>query len=193
MSEPDEVRSELDKVTNELGYQYRVWKGAEKKKEESKKQFFELVNNEVNMLAERLVEISARDEAQAFDIVKMRYPRWIICDFRCTKVMESKRVFEFIIEENREYKTHSFTNPTDGLVYTRQVVAGSPQIDDERLREDDPELYEAVTYVPEPERQLRPLDELTDVEMAKLSEYMYEGAPIVKLAAPRKAKPEDLE
>jgi len=78
-------------------------------------------------------------------------------------------------------------------VYQKQIVAGSIMFDDKRLKNDHPDIYNKVTFIPEPERQLKPFEEIDDELLAILQDYIYEGKPIVKLAAPRKAKQEELE
>jgi hypothetical protein len=56
------------------------------------------------------------------------------------------------------------------------------------------EVDNKIDYLwPESQRVLRPLDSLDADTLAALSEYIYEGKPTVKLAAPRKAKAEELE
>lgn len=185
--------SDIKKITRELGDSYRKWKFFEKDKDKCKKEFFSLVDAEIGILAERIVEIEAPSPEIAHELVTKRYPRWEIENWREVRTTEGTNEFEFIIKENPKFKTHSFINPEDQMVYTRQVQSGSAILDDERLQEVDPDLYEAVTYVPEPERRLKSLDDLTPSQLAKLQEFMYEGPPVVKLAAPRKAKPEELE
>lgn len=83
-------------------------------------------------------------------------------------------------------------NKKDGFVYTRQISKAAPSLDDERLREEDPELWEEITYIPEPERVLKPLEELSPEQLAKIGEYLVAGRVSVKLGAPKKAKPEDI-
>lgn len=56
------------------------------------------------------------------------------------------------------------------------------------------ELEEFMRILPgAPQRQLKPLDSLDPEDLAQLSQYIYQGSPTVKLAAPRKAKDEELD
>lgn len=100
--------------------------------------------------------------------------------------------FRMIDNEVGKDEAFEFVNATDGFVYTRQISKGAPSLDDERLREEDPELWEEITYVPEPERTLKPLDDLTPEQLARLGDYLVAGRQTVKLGAPKKVKPEDL-
>jgi hypothetical protein len=88
--------------------------------------------------------------------------------------------------------TFVFVNDEDGMVYQKQVVSGPVMFDDERFEKDHPMLYHVVTHVPEPKRELRPLEDLSDEQIAIIQDYIYEGKPVIKLAAPRKAKEDEI-
>ena len=100
--------------------------------------------------------------------------------------------FRMIDNRVGEGEAFEYVNKTDGLVYSRQISNGAPLLDDERLREEDPELWDQITYIPEPERTLKPLDELDPELLAKVGSYLITGRVTTKLGAPRKAKPEEL-
>lgn len=186
-----ETPPSLNDLVDKLGQEYRAWKEAEGKKDELRKEFFKLVTEEVSdQLEEKYVTVTAILEEDVRDYVAKKYPRWEIIDLRPEGTIQD--LWEVIIEENPEYKTYSYVDHDHGYVYTKQVSSGSMYVDDERLQQKDPDLYEQVTYVPEPERKLRSLEELEPELLARLSEYLYEGRPKVSLAAPRKAKPEEL-
>jgi hypothetical protein len=78
------------------------------------------------------------------------------------------------------------------MVYQKQVVAGPVMFDDEKFKKDHPILYASVTHIPEPKIELKPLNELTEEQIAVLQDYIYEGKPVIKLAAPRKIKEDEL-
>lgn len=83
----------------------------------------------------------------------------------------------------------SYVNSLDGNVYTRST-SKSYMLDDERLQQEDPELYEAVTYVVE-QRQLKQIEDLTADQQAALQPYMYAKGS-VRFLAPRQASEEEL-
>lgn len=185
----------LHELTAELGKAYKTWKSGETSKDNLRKDFFQSVTdryaNSKGELEERYVVVDGTDLDVAEAKLRQKYPRWDILDIRVDEGYPDR--FEAIIVERPEFKPYTFVNPTDGMVYTKQVSAGSIYVDDERLAQENPDLWEKVSYVPEPERQLRSLDDLAPDVLAELAEYMYEGPPKVSLPAPRKAKPEELE
>jgi hypothetical protein len=212
--------SDLTKITTELGEAYKAWKDGEKDKDELRKQFFTAIDERLaqEKPAEKYVTIGHRGMAEedARERLTKKYPTWKVDELR-----PSGDGWEAILVELSAYAAFTFVNAADGKVYQRQVSAGSVYIDDERLLEEDPDLWFKVTEVPnrgtladllyecgvdhlevdnkidylwpESQRVLRPLDSLDADTLAALSEYIYEGKPTVKLAAPRKAKAEELE
>ena len=100
--------------------------------------------------------------------------------------------FKILDEKIGKGEAFEFVNKKDGLVYSRQISRGAPSLDDDRLRKEDPELWDEITYVPEPERTLRPLEDLSPEQLAKVSSYLLPGKITPKLGAPRKATLDDL-
>lgn len=180
------MSDDFENVTTDLGISYRLAKEADKRKSESRSKFFELINEQENEEPTEFVFVKASSELEAvFRINKYRPAH---------RVVNSREVdggYEFELQIDSKYRTFTYVNPSDGMVYSRQARSGSLHIDEERLRDENPELYERVTYVPQ-EPVLRDLDEIEDEDAAELAEYMYSEAPTMRLAPPRKAKPEEL-
>lgn len=135
----------LKVVATRLGKSYLAWKANEAKKEANRKDFFALATEAMSEteLAEDIVEVRAPDESKARDRVKQKYPAWIV-----EAVQEHPKRegwFEVIISENPELLPFVYEA---GFKIKRSVSKGSPFIDDERLREEDPELWEEVTVLP---------------------------------------------
>ena len=137
--------------------------------------------------AEKFVLVEAKSLDDDIALSEKLYPGWI--PLSATKTDNG---FDVHLKENAEFKPFTFVNPDDGMVYQKQIVGGSVMFDDERFNEDHPDLYHVVTYMPEPKRELRPLEDMSDEQIAIIQDYIYEGKPIVKLAAPRKAKEDEL-
>lgn len=182
--------SNLKSVTEKLAEAYSDWKSGEKAKNKLRDEFFAAANEEIKSgnLAEKYASVDAPDEASARDRLKKQFPAWEIEEIR-----NDKNLWEAVLVENPDFVPFTYVNKELGVVFQKQVSSGSVYIDDERLAEDDPDLYEEVTYVPEPERQLKDLESLPPNVLAQLADYIYEGKPTVKLTAPRKAKDEELE
>lgn len=178
----------IEDVTKKLGEEYKAWKAHEKSKNDLRQAFFDLVNTFVGPPASQVIQVYGPTEGQVREKLETRYPAWDIQAIRPTK----DNFFEVELQEKPEYMPFKFANPEDGMLYARQVSSGSPQIDDEALKEAEPELYEAVTYEVT-ERRFKDFDELDHDQLARLQTFVYEGRPTIKLASPRKAKPEELE
>ena len=181
------MNEELVELTSKLGTTYTAAKQWDQSKSELRKQFFEIAKNQHKVLAEKVVFVNAPSLADAISQAEKLYPDWT--PLSATQVENG---FDVHIKENPEFKPFTFVNPEDGMVYQKQVVAGAVMFDDERFKQDYPDLYNVVTYVPEPKRELRPLEDLSDEQISILQEYIYEGKPVIKLAAPRKAKEDEL-
>lgn len=181
--------SNLQGITNKLGSSYDMWKVWEKEKEATKKEFF----NEVTKLlseetpAQILEEVYASDADVARERAAKKFPRFKVLDV----ILDKPGVYRVALEENPAYRSFQYVNEDDGMIYQKTVVEGSAILDDDRIKEEDPEFWEEISFVPT-DRQLKPLEELSSTQLAKLAEYMYAGKPTVKLTAPRKAKEEEL-
>jgi hypothetical protein len=187
MGNRGKMNEELIKITQQLGSSYAESKKWDKSKTEARAEFFKIAKEQHEILAEKIVLVDANSLADAIAMAEKLYPGWV--PLSATQVENG---FDVRIKENAEYKPFTFVNPEDGMVYQKQIVAGSVMFDDERFQKDHPELYNVVTYMPEPKRELRPLDELSDEVISIIQDYVYEGKPVVKLAAPRKAKEDEL-
>jgi hypothetical protein len=183
--------NKLSEVSGNLGAAYRIWKKSGKTKDALRAKFFEAATEEVanRGLQTRISHVYGPTEEEARSRSATYHPAW-----RVLEVEEAEGGFwRFFLEELPEFKTYTYLNKDDGYVYSRIVSSGGVHLDDERLQAEDPELYEAVTFEPEVKRELKSIDELTDEQIAQVQEYIYEGEPTVKLAAPREAKPEELD
>jgi hypothetical protein len=167
-----------------------MWKAAEKQKNELREEFFKLATEEAKQkpLSQMTHVVYGPTQEMADKRVIEIYPTWTVMHVEQDK---AEGWFKYLLQENPKYSSWTFVNPEDGKVYSRQVTT-SVMLDEERMQEVDPDLYEAVTDIKK-ERVMRPTEELTDEQLALVSEYVYEGKPRLKLAAPRKAKPEDYE
>lgn len=182
MTPPD-----LQAITARLGLFHKQWKDSEKAKGDTRDEFFTAATESVSC-DERLIEIEATSKEEAIAEIEKRHPLWRVDDVRC--VVDNR--WEAIIIERPEFKKFTYFNPDTKMIYERQIAQGAPSLDDERLQEENPDLYARVTYVPEPKRQLRPLEDLADEDLAALQDYVFEGKPSVRLASPRKASEEEL-
>jgi hypothetical protein len=187
MDNSSQINKELADLTKELGVVYTEAKKWDSQKTEYRKKFFELADKFQSTLAEKVVLVAADSLANAIIEAEKLYPGWT--PLSATQV---KNGFDVHLKEDAKYKPFSYVNPDDGMIYQKQIVAGPVLLDDEKFKKDHPKLYEIVTYMPEPKRELRPLDELSDEQIAILQDYIYEGKPVIKLAAPRKIKENEL-
>lgn len=179
--------AELDDLVDNLGRHYTAWKHEEKMKNKFKEEFFEAATEELKrevpaQIYEKIAGIA--DENEARRIARKKFPT-----FRILDALPEHDGFRVVLEEDPELR--SFAYEHDGWIYQRQVTAGSVMIDDDRLKETNPDLWQAITRVPT-ERVMKPLEDLSPEELAALEPYLYSSKPVIKLAAPRKVN-EDLD
>jgi hypothetical protein len=139
------------------------------------------------ILATKVTSFADTTEEKALEQAKKRNPRW---DVERTSYDKKRRVWLVMMKENPKYKNFTYVDKKNKRVWQKQVVDGSPWLDEVELKAKDNDLWERVSKM---ERVFKGIDELTPQELAEIEDYIYPGAPIVKLAAPRKAKKEELE
>lgn len=180
----------LSKITSELGERYKAWKKSEADKDESRKAFFQAVTEELEGTTPptKTVVVEGSDPNEVELWAKGAYPAWNISAIRPL----SDSSFEVMLEGSLDYEAYSYVNKETGMVFRRTVRAGSLSLDDERMKEIDPKLYEEVTQEIVT-RELRPLEELSPDQKQRVESFLIEGKPRVVLEAPRKAKDEELD
>ena len=181
------MNNDLVDITKKLGQAHAESKKWDKIKSECRLEFFKEISSQHQVLAEKIIFVEAKNLAEATQLADKHHPTWT-----ALSAVQVDGGFDVRIKENPEYAPFSFINEEDGMVYQKQVVSGPVMFDDERFKEDHPDLYHVVTHIPEPKRELRPLEDLSDEQINILQEYVYEGKPVIKLAAPRKAKEDEL-
>lgn len=181
----------LEQVTIEFGKAHAEEADAKTRMEKYRKQFFDLLKSAIpsSELARQTIYYEGEDPDAH---IATLYPKW--------KVLKKELLDEFpaewriLIEEDPERKSWIFVNPINGYVFQRTVAESAPGIDLERMKEEDPFLYQTITVEPpKPERVLRPLSELKDMEKDLLKEYLLPPKLTNRMEKPRPAKAEELE
>lgn len=184
-----ETKDQFAELTTRLGKSYTTWKAAEKKKNLERDKFFTEAIDTVGNAPLARITVDATGAPPAYDEVfgwiAKRYPRW-----RLVEVKTIDGSSQALIEEDPQYKDFVYINQKEGVVYERKIVNGSPVLDDEALRAEDPELWMRIT---EETRVLRPIEGLPAEELNAIQKYIRLGQPSAKLQPPRKAKPEELD
>lgn len=180
----------MNEETRQLGEAYRRWKDAEKAKNVARDRFFRAVTEELEQeVAPQVVErVEATDDESALRIAQRRFIRHRVVDV--ARVSDTE--YDIILEEDASLRPYEYVNPDDEYVYRRIISEGAPILDDEALQSERPELWEAITEEVV-ERRLKPLDNLSPSEQEELRPYIAMPKPQVKLGAPRKATPEELD
>lgn len=216
--------ADFSDITKRLGVAYKKWKGGETEKDKVRKEFWAAIEEAATAEPEeKLVEIDPDDfpdgngeDDLLGEYIAREYPAWDLDEYQ----QNGAGRIEAILILKPEFKAMTYVNPDDGMVYQRQFVNGSPVLDDERLQDEQPDLWIEITEIPNYEfivallpsehdgaddvqtwiderwdgpRTLKSLDSLPDETLALVQPYIHPGKPSVKLAAPRKAKPEELE
>lgn len=185
------MSQKIEEILAELGPAYIGWKENEKKKDKLKKEFFETATEELQgeTLAKKTVKLPGPTEDEATELCKKKYPGWIIDQVILSPDTDLEGWFRFTLSEDPALQP--YTAEYEGVEFSRQIVSGSVFVDDERLKKEDPELWDEITFIPPPpppKRRLRVIEELEPELQAKVQEYMYEGPPTVKFPAPKVVK-----
>jgi hypothetical protein len=117
--------------------------------------------------------------------ILQQHPGWRIID---SHSIDGNHVY--LIERDPNLVPYTYVNPDDGMVYARGTQESGPSLDDERLKEEDPALYDEIT---EPVRVVKDPSTWTEEQLAAVQAYMIPGSIKARLVPPRKAKPEELE
>jgi hypothetical protein len=183
------MSDDLRNLTRELGTHYDQWKESEKRKNHLRDEFFHQINEELKQEVppQIVVEFPTDDEEAALRQAQRQYIR-----HRVVSTAPVEGGFQVILEEDAELRPFTYINEADGRVYQRIISEGSPTLDDDSLQEENPALWEAITEEVT-ERKLRPLEQLTPEQLEQLQPYISMPKPQVRLAAPRKAKDEELD
>lgn len=206
----------LNQICDDLCDAYFIKKDAEKEQAQLRVEFFDKATEESasQPLAQKVYFSNTSDPEQV-----LKYnPGWRILD--TTK--KTKGGWKFSLEEDPTFKeyVHIIRRSKDfGYHIKRSIVSGSPVLDDERLRNEQPDLWHSITEQPlhfilvdfatecgvdDPDqiaaefavksflpRTLLSLEHLDDELRHKIKPYLYEAQPMTKLLI-RKAKKEEL-
>lgn len=183
------MSDELNDLTRRLGISYSEWKAGESDKNRLRDEFFSQVNRELKdeVPPQLVIEIPVNDEETALRQIQRQYIR-----HRVISTAPVEGGYQVILEEDPELRPFTYVNPSDGKVYQRIVSEGSPILDDDSIRDENPALWEAITEEVT-ERKLKPLENLTPEQLEELQPYISMPKPQVRLGAPRNAKPEELD
>ncbi len=222
MSNEPEQPLDLIEITSTFGEAYFVVKDTDSIKKDYQKKFFEAATAtlEQGTLARKTVvmpkgTVSVQGDWERW--VQKYHPGWRFVSW------VNDDGYTMIIEQDPALMKFTFLNPNDNRVYGRTTVDGGQFLDDERLREEDLDLWLAITKWDAPEwlpdllyecnvdyedidkkidqlgedgkisRVLLPTDQLTSEQLEALQPYMVPGPISIKLVPPRAAREEELE
>lgn len=139
--EPDELN--ITEVTKDFGETYIYAKEWDKLKDDAQKIFFQAATQELRKqrLPQEVIDVPEVDDIEGW--VRDYHPGWKIVDVDFDNT-------QLILEQDPELMEFVFINPEDGILYKRLHVEAGARLDDERLKDEDPELYEEISEWPEP-------------------------------------------
>lgn len=135
--------TDITKVTQRFGRAYERNKKAKTWLEKQQRALFRAFDQDLanRTASQRSIEIPEGEDSETY--IKVHHPGWQIVGWSADHT-------HAILEETPSLLAHRFINHEDGMVYGRAQVTGSPSLDDDRLRAEDPELWERITEWPEP-------------------------------------------
>lgn len=212
-------KAKLDSLVLELGEVYFIRKEADDEQKRYRDEFFEAATEEASegSLARLVVQVpqdvTSEDEARTY--AEQYYPGYLANEV----THKEGGGWSVSIEENPTLTTFEYAVEVDGGVkdakgkshpgyrIVRTSRAGSVVLDDERLREKDPDLWEAITTIDNYDliadmlyhanvdhedihplinsydfpRVLKPIEDLDPKDVEKIKPYMHEGPRSVAL------------
>jgi hypothetical protein len=181
--------SDLDEITRKIGERHAAKTKAEAELKQVRGEFFQVATEMVESQPLATMVVTIPDQESPAEYVAKHHPGWRIKSENIRDIYQRPESGKVIIEEDPEYQAFVYINKTDGRKYQRSVVQGQSLLDDETLREKDPDLWEEITVL---ERVLKPADELFPAYSAKLDPYLVPAPLVLKLPAPVKATTEEL-
>lgn len=180
-------KAKIEEVARDFGKAHAEESQAKSRKEKFRKMFFDLIEIPSTQLARQTIFAECDSPA---NYVATLYPKWRVVK---ADSLDSDE-WRILIEEDPDKKNYVFINPLDKMVYSRTVAESAPGVDTERLKAEDPNLWEAITVQPPlPERTLKPLSEFDEEQRDKIKKYLTPVTLQNRMEKPRKAKAEELE
>lgn len=138
--------SDLDKITARFGRAYNNNVIAKKRLDRRQKEMFDAFTTvlEHRPLGRRSVpheHWEKLNDKEQQEWIRKHHPGHRLVDYHSGHL---------ILEEDPAYIKFAHINKETGKVYARTVAQGSPGLDDEALRADNPELWERITEWPDP-------------------------------------------
>lgn len=194
----------IEQIVGDLGDTYFIREDAEKLQKTLRSEFFDaaaLSQEDASLATKTWVAPEGVSDPEG--LAAKYNPGWLIAN------KQDGAENHLLLVEDPDFKEVVITaDGGDGrYTITKQIRSGSTLVDDERMIEEDPDLWDQVSYIPGvdilsnwiPEkyldqvahdiglkRQLRNPDDLTPEEVESIKPYVYEGkkvkALIVKLA-----------
>jgi hypothetical protein len=133
----------LEVVTREFGLAYSGAKQAEAAKTKAQRAFFDACTRALSesTLGQRLVVVDTREIENVPEYVEIQCPGY-------TYVSHTDE--HILVQEDPAVMKFQFINEDDGYVYGRTNSEGAPSLDDERLRAEDPALWDEISAWAEP-------------------------------------------
>ena len=136
------MKPNLNKITQDFGRTYRQVEELSNRKNKRQIKMFnaftEAIKNQT--LSQQIVE-HLDLEYSAQEYVNTYYPGWILKSQDGTKLL---------VEQDPTIIKFPYVNHEDGYVYGRTFSQSGPSLNDEKIREEDPDLWEQITQWPEP-------------------------------------------
>jgi hypothetical protein len=178
----------LEEVATKFRIAHQEAETHEAEKKKLRKLFFDLIDIPESELAQQTIFYEGENPERH---VAVFYPKWRIV----TKALldEFPAEWKIIIQEDPEKRNFLYVTE-DGWTLQRTVAESAPQVDLERLAQENPHLWQNITVQPPPPpRELKPLEDLTEDQKRELREFLTEPALKPTMQKPRKANPDELE
>lgn len=130
----------MDKITRELGKHYRASRDEDKLVAGLRQEFFDAATAELETRP-RSTRVLICNEEDIEGYVRKHFPGWRLVDAE----HENGKI---IVEEDPAWMPYSYISKDGKTVYQRGIAQESPALDDEAIRNQDPELWYKITECP---------------------------------------------
>lgn len=165
-----ELFTELIEATYRFGDAYHEAATAKDSSESAKAVFYTKADEALSLrrLARKTIIV---DPGNVSEHVALYHPGWRLVEI---DEMAEDGSAEAIIEQDPSQMKFSFTNLEDGHLYQRTYTEGAPQLDEGRLQEEDPDLYDDIHEWPPPPPWLLAWTQAFDDIQDEIQDHWYD-------------------
>lgn len=150
---PPEIQADLETATELFGEAYALAKEAATESETHKWAFYEAADKALaaKRLPQKTITVTGEGDYTVMEFVEAYYPDWEIL-----QLLTEDFPHKVLLQRKPSLMKFDFTHPGTKMTYQRTYTQGNTVLDVDRLQDEDPELWEAVSDWPPIPQWLQP-------------------------------------